>query len=69
MNMRIFEPREITYKSALPCDLCGDQVRTVNFYLQWAADRKVAKGFYPDLSVRLCEKCVREALSSLEAAK
>ena len=57
-NMRVLKPYVVHSKICLPCDLCGDEVRTVSAYLNAKSDSKVNKGFYPDLSLHLCEKCI-----------
>ena len=56
--MKVKEPYTIKSRVVLPCDLCGDEVRTISVYLQAKSDRKLRKGYYSDLSIRLCEKCI-----------
>ena len=55
-------------KYKLNCSHCGDDNNTVSIYLQYDASKKMQEGFYPDLSVRLCEKCLQEALGVLNEA-
>ena len=55
-------------KVVLPCNHCGEEVPTVGIYLKAKAEelnreRNSAGGFWPSLSLRLCQKCLEKALS------
>lgn len=63
--MKVKDPVTINTTICLPCDVCGKEVRTVSLYLQGKSDRKIPKGFYSDLSVRICEECVDEMKKAL----
>lgn len=64
-NMKVLEPEEQVIRHCLPCSRCGEKERTASFYLQADSDKKIMKGFYSDLSIRLCVKCLKEALKAL----
>lgn len=64
-TLRVHEPKTRTTTTCLPCSRCGHEVRTVSLYLKAEADRKVTKGFYSDLSIRLCEQCLEAAIVAL----
>jgi len=65
-KFKVCKPESITIRTCPPCDLCGEEAKTVRFYLEAAGKRKMVKGFYPDLSVRLCGHCLREALEEIK---
>lgn len=66
-DFKLSKPQKIpAYKLALPCDKCGVEKTTVRMYLQNASDRKIPKGFYSDLAIRLCKGCLEKALSLFE---
>ena len=56
--INITTPLEKQIKIVLPCDFCGKELKCASFYLSAKSDRKTPKGFYFDLCVRLCEKCI-----------
>lgn len=66
--MKLSKSKTIISEIILPCDLCDSKVTTVRFYLQAKSDRKIPRGFYSDLAIRLCKECLQKALSKFKGA-
>ena len=50
----------------LPCSRCGQRRPTVSMYLEAAANENVIEGYYPSLSIRLCDECLTGAMELLK---